>query len=435
MKILFINSLYSPHTGGGAEVIFKSLVERVGRLGHDVMVLTTGDAMHGDVREIVDNVVVERISLFNIYWHYRCGKKSALKKALWHLVDVFNPVMMVKVYRKIVMYRPDVINIHNIQGLSSSVWVASKLAGVPVVQVLHDQYAICPNINRYRDGRLCGKRCFKCRIYRLPHKYISLLVDCVVGVSRYIVAAHDEYGLFDKARKCVVYNSRNLSAADGDGQRNAVKVFGYIGGMVESKGVEVLIREFAMISGDRYQLLIAGTGEDGYVERIKSVIRSCGVNAELVGYVDPAAFYQGIDVLVVPSLWNDTYPTVIIEALTNGVPVLGSSRGGIPEMIDDSECGRVFDPDEGGALAAMVSDLLTGRMKMHVSKDKLAYLRHRYTDEDKWAIQYVDLFERTIAENSLRHNDGGCAKKQHACQNPGNRCGLIAQKVEPDQEI
>lgn len=56
---------------------------------------------------------------------------------------------------------------------------------------------------------------------------------------------------------------------------------------------------------------------------------------------DLRAVYANTRVLLVPSLWHDSGPTVIAAALLNGIPVLGSASGGIPEMLAGS--GRVFE--------------------------------------------------------------------------------------------
>ena len=52
-----------------------------------------------------------------------------------------------------------------------------------------------------------------------------------------------------------------------------------------------------------------------------------------------------IDVLIVPSLWHDPLPRVVYESYSHGVPVIGSDRGGIPEIIDIGKTGFIFNPD------------------------------------------------------------------------------------------
>ena len=69
-----------------------------------------------------------------------------------------------------------------------------------------------------------------------------------------------------------------------------------------------------------------------------------------LGFISPEALLSAVDVLVVPSLWHDTAPRVVFEAFAQGVPVVGSNRGGIPELVADGT-GWLFEPDDPGALA------------------------------------------------------------------------------------
>jgi glycosyltransferase involved in cell wall biosynthesis len=71
---------------------------------------------------------------------------------------------------------------------------------------------------------------------------------------------------------------------------------------------------------------------------------------ELIGKAAPAAFYESIDVTVVPSLWHEPLARVIFESFAHGVPVLASSRGGSPELVVPGKTGWLFDPSEEGAL-------------------------------------------------------------------------------------
>jgi len=56
---------------------------------------------------------------------------------------------------------------------------------------------------------------------------------------------------------------------------------------------------------------------------------------------DPRAFYRVSKIVLVPSLWNDTFPRVAAEAMLNGIPVLGTRRGGLPELL--AEAGFALD--------------------------------------------------------------------------------------------
>jgi glycosyltransferase involved in cell wall biosynthesis len=79
-----------------------------------------------------------------------------------------------------------------------------------------------------------------------------------------------------------------------------------------------------------------------------------------LGFTRAEEFYRQLDVLVVPSLWHEPFGMVVIEAFAHGVPVVGSRRGGIPEIVGDGRTGLLFEPDAPGelrdALAALVAD-------------------------------------------------------------------------------
>jgi glycosyltransferase involved in cell wall biosynthesis len=71
--------------------------------------------------------------------------------------------------------------------------------------------------------------------------------------------------------------------------------------------------------------------------------------------MSPAAFYESVDVTVVPSLWHEPLARVIFESFAHGVPVLASARGGSPELVVPGRTGWLFNPSEEGALARSLS--------------------------------------------------------------------------------
>ena len=59
---------------------------------------------------------------------------------------------------------------------------------------------------------------------------------------------------------------------------------------------------------------------------------------------DPRDFYRVTDVLLMPSLWRESFGRVAAEAMINGIPVLASRRGSLPELLGDA--GFLFDVDD-----------------------------------------------------------------------------------------
>lgn len=399
MKILFVNTLYSPHIGGGAEVILKSLVEGVAEQGHEVCVLTTcaDDGIH---IEKIDGIKVIRVGIKNIYWNYKAEKKTALRRMFWHLRDIYNPGMAAMAAEILREFQPDIVNTHNVVGFSAAIWPVIRKHGVPIVQVLHDQYALCPTSTMFKGSQRCETQCAKCKIFRIPHKTLSNNVDCIVGVSDFVLKHHLRNGLFTQAKvKTSIINAKSfksVSVPQPLADRKNVR-FGYIGGLVLGKGVELLLKTFAgLVELTDISLVIAGSGSTDYVQELEKFKSK---QIAFLGYCSPEVFFSNIDVLVVPSLWNDTLPTVVFESLMNGIPVIGSSRGGIPEMIEDGKNGFLFDPDRPEELAALIRKI--AHRPALLDGMQLAALQSapRFGDMKAWIGQYIELFQQLVEKN------------------------------------
>jgi glycosyltransferase involved in cell wall biosynthesis len=90
------------------------------------------------------------------------------------------------------------------------------------------------------------------------------------------------------------------------------------------------------------ELWIAGVGDSEYIEKLKRE-SSSDENVLWLGHVVATKFLRDIDVLVVPSLWNDTAPLVVQEAFAHGIPVVGAKRGGISELVQPG-IGWLYEP-------------------------------------------------------------------------------------------
>jgi len=146
------------------------------------------------------------------------------------------------------------------------------------------------------------------------------------------------------------YTKKNSKILDGKILKKKIDpeniIFGYIGAIVPNKGIIYLLNQLQKLESNKYLIIIAGRGEDSFLTQVNSSIKKDKINAQLVGYMNPKEFFSKINILIVPSLWNDTLPTVITESLSIGVPVIGSNRGGIPELIKDKINGYIINPDD-----------------------------------------------------------------------------------------
>ena len=342
MKIVLFNAFYYPHIGGGAEVVFKEQAEGLQKRGYDVIVVTT----HGEgvvKEEYIGGVRVIRIPYSNLYWAYRVKNKPTLSKIRWHLKDTYNRSIKKHVDSILDREKPDLAICHNLCGLSISVWDSLKERNIKVIQEIHDQYMTCINSNAF-NGKYCETPCRLCKTFRLLHKSKSSMIDSVVGVSQFVLERFINLGYYKNAKRFVLHNARNFPIVTSESWQEGTPLkIGFIGNVSRVKGVDILVKAFMNTKLDS-TLLIAGMASDlPFFEELKSY-KEKNDRINIVGFMDSQKFYQQVDVVVIPSVWPDTFPTVAFEACANNVPVICSRIGGLPEIIKENVNGKLFSP-------------------------------------------------------------------------------------------
>lgn len=351
MKILLINSLYFPNLVGGAERFVQTLSESLVQAGHQVVVICTTPEK-GLRTDWVSGVKVYYVGLKNLYWPFGDEENHRALKPLAHALETYNPWMAREATRILDAERPDIVHTNNLSGFSVSAWSGTKQRSLPLVHTLHDHYLLCPQGNMFRNGENCETRCVACFPYALPRGRSSNLVDAVVGVSRFILKRHLEFSYFAATpEKRVIPNSYEAQPhAAPSGERTPHIRFGYLNHLNANKGIELLLRNATRLPEGAWALNIAGKGFAAYDSRLRA--RHETPDVKFMGYVRPGDFFPEIDVLVAPSVLRESFGRTVIEAYAHGVPVIGSDRGGIPELIEEGSTGLLFDPDRPGDLAA-----------------------------------------------------------------------------------
>jgi glycosyltransferase involved in cell wall biosynthesis len=131
------------------------------------------------------------------------------------------------------------------------------------------------------------------------------------------------------------------------------------------KGVAHLLRAFDIAlekvpqAGARPILVYIGDGpQHGELETIRDALNSRN-DIFFLGYrADAADLLAEADICVVPSVWQDALPLGVLEAMAAGKPVIGSSVGGIPEMVEDGVTGLLVPPANEEALAIALASLI-----------------------------------------------------------------------------
>jgi len=148
-------------------------------------------------------------------------------------------------------------------------------------------------------------------------------------------------------------------------QSSACIRFAFIGNMMPAKGLHVLIKSFYGIAPCKAQLVIYGTAYSykselsGYTQHIRSM--AFQDNIKLMGafhHERIGDIFENIDVLIVPSLWQENAPLVIQEAFLAKTPVIASRIGGIPELVVDGVNGLLFEPGNVTQLRGLIDRVI-----------------------------------------------------------------------------
>jgi glycosyltransferase involved in cell wall biosynthesis len=201
-----------------------------------------------------------------------------------------------------------------------------------------------------------------------------------LAASRF-VAGQLQRGLAGGGNVHVVYNGVDSEHFDVDryaDQRRRLRgewgvsdgdvVFVYAGAIVPEKGVLQLARAFAGLHGrtGRVHLALAGGAAlwdqslalpgplRPYEEEVRATLAPAALKGKAhflgsLGRTEMAAVYAASDVAVVPSVWQEPFGLVAVEALASSRPVIASSVGGLPEVVDE-RCGVLVPPGDERAL-------------------------------------------------------------------------------------
>jgi glycogen synthase len=169
--------------------------------------------------------------------------------------------------------------------------------------------------------------------------------------------------------------------------------------LVERKGLGDLIRAIASLERGRYELEIVGSGPDEAA--LRSLAVRLGVE-DVVRFIGPldratvAARYREADIFTLAS-WEEAFGNVFAEALASGLPIVGTSIGGIPELVDHGRNGVLVPARDPEALAAAIG-FLAGRPDLRAEMGR----RNRIRAEANLSWERVTTRYLSIYQGVLR---------------------------------
>lgn len=356
MRIALFSALYPtprhPKIVGGAEVFARQLAEALVAGGDEVMVLC--NSLEGKREsEFVNGVRIEFIPVRNLFPPFQ-ERQNPAARMLWHVIDDWGRAHP-DIGKLLEDFRPDIVNSNTINGLTADIWRVAKRQKIPAVHTLHDYYLTCPRCSRFHGENSCG---IACTTLTTGRRRRANKIDAVVSVSQRTLDLHLEDGLFAGAAKHVVRNVPNPAIHFSARPLPEMPLrIGYLGRFSPEKGVSLLVEAIARQKPGAVRLALAGNVPEDEKARLRALAPN--TDLDFVGFVSPSEFYATVDVIAIPSIWEEPGALALVDALAAGRPVLGSRFGGIPEVIEHGVTGWVVPPGADGfakAIEALIED-------------------------------------------------------------------------------
>jgi glycosyltransferase involved in cell wall biosynthesis len=362
LRVLLANIFYAPRSYGGATIVVEEMARRLHAMPDtEVAVVTSlGEAP----REAVTRRVQDGITVF------------ALPVAGGDVIAEYDDPRAGAAFGRILdALQPDVVHLHSIQMLSASLVSACRARGIAVVITLHDPWWLCARQFMVRaDGRYCFQTridlhvCENC----LPGEHhlgqrLALLRDALDSASLLLSpsAAHRELYLAQgiaPERIVVAPNGVRLPAAPVARRPGARLRFGYVGGNEKVKGYGLVQQAFTALARDDWELVLVDNTRNLGFSSIDAAEWSVQGGLRIVpAYTQDTmeAFFAGIDVLLFPSQWKESFGLTVREALARDVWVIATEGGGPADAIAHGVNGTLIPLDgQYRTLLAAVTALL-----------------------------------------------------------------------------
>lgn len=337
------------------------------------------------------------------------------QKALLPISPLWNPGAQRDLAALLRRHRPDVLHLHNPYPLlSPQVVRTAHRHGVPVVHTVHNYRQVCASGIYFRDGGVCqdcrgrwlGTPAIRHRCYRgsaaqsaimavtlAAHRPTWRSVDRYVALTTRIADHLRGYGI--PPDRIVV--KPNAIPDPGEPTPLGEGFLFASGRLAPEKGLGLLLDAWRRHpDGALGTLRIAGDGEQRALAEQAAAERT---DVVYLGSLDAAgvrAAMAACAVVIVAPRWHDVLPTVVIEALAAGRPVLGTDLGGVPYLVDDAGWVVPAEPE------ALAKALPVARAE---ASERAAAARRRYEQTfhpDVVTRQLLDVY-RGLRPLSLPH--------------------------------
>lgn len=259
--------------------------------------------------------------------------------------------------------KPDLAHLHNIyHQISPSILGVLHKNEIPIIMTVHDYKLICPNYQLFQKNKICekckGGKYYQCvfnkcvknlylassismfeMYFHKLFKFYERYVNIFICPSKFMAKKLQEWGIPEYKLVAlphfVTENAKNIQTP----LKDYILAFGRIS---PEKGLDRLIK--AMADLPEIKLKIAGDGPEK--KSLENYVRKNNLtNVQFLGYKkgeELQKIISGCRFVVIPSIWQEVFGLVILEAFRLGKTALAANRGGISEIIQEGNTGFFF---------------------------------------------------------------------------------------------
>jgi glycosyltransferase involved in cell wall biosynthesis len=378
LRVLVANVFFAPRSYGGATIVVEEMVRRLhARADTEVFVATSldPDAFQAMTRAVQDGVTIFRLPVIE-------GDV---------ITDYDDPVAGEAFGAVLDAVRPDVVHLHAVQMLSGRLADACRARGVRYVITLHDPWWLCARQFMVRpDHTYCFQRRIDLRVCescvqgaRHIRQRAAQLRDALDGAALLISPSEAHRGLYlaqGIAPDRIVVAPNGVRLPDRPPARTPANHlrFGFVGGREPVKGSALVQDAFKALTRSDWELILVDhTLNLGFSSIDASHWRMGGTVRIVPAYAQDTMedFFAGIDVLLFPSQWKESFGLTVREALARDVWVITTDGGGPADAVRDGVNGTIIPLDgQHAGLQRAVEALLD-------SPDRVRGFRNPYKQE------------------------------------------------------
>jgi len=378
LKKSILITMYGWNESGGGTSYPKAIAKSLVLLGYDVtVVFAAGNNGNAQTPYEVVHSYEDGVRLFGVYNRPTTflDDKNPLREITDPKIEsIFNDVLT--------QTKPDIVHFHNFLGLGYSLAKIAKEFGAKTYYTTHNYHPIDPrlylftdNLERWKNVILSdnsdlvnaipqGNELFEQRKISIL-SIISENIDLIFPVSQRQKQLLVEFGF--QTEKMIVLNQiaeihpTAQEVKDIRTVHNPLQI-AYIGGVMPHKGVHSLIASVQPFDVQQIQVHIFGFVEEKYLTFLKSIDAKKNVVWEgSYGANELESKLSKIDLIVLPSLWEDCAPLTITESLGYNIPVVGPSLGGFTDFIFHGINGYLYNPDDPRAIVDILNKIIADK--------------------------------------------------------------------------